>query len=85
MLVDCSHFTREAGDEKLLRFLELAVDFAAAINAANGFDACPTNEHVGVFRHGQYRDISRLSAVAILLGRFAMPHVRVLFIERLND
>ena len=85
MLADRPHFAGQAGDEQLLRFLQLAVDFSGAINAADGFHACPTSEHFGIFRHGQHRDFSRLLAVAVLLGRFAMPHVGVLFLERLND
>jgi hypothetical protein len=63
----------------------LAVDFARAINAADGPQAGPPREHGRTFRRGHHGHFARFAAVAILLDGFALPQSRVLLFERLRD
>src|SRR5262245_2000113 len=82
MGVDRPHLAGQAADKVLLCFLEFAVDFAAAVDAPNGGKAVPRSKDWGIVRYGQYGDFSRLAAVAILFGRFALSQVWVLVLKR---
>ena len=60
---------RQASDEAVLRFIELAAVFSNAVHSTNRLDAKPAREHFGTLPHRQHDHIPGLVAIAISFRR----------------